>query len=108
MKVDDCDPASVIEHVKRMIRKLRSECELRDILLIIWQRSKKENIDPLSVNAWKSSRVTLLGDTSHAMNPVLGLGIKNAFKDAEILSQSLLNYSSEIIFIVLKNTKKKC
>ncbi|CAG8689786.1 9836_t:CDS:1, partial [Funneliformis mosseae] len=40
-------------------------------------------------------RVTLLGDAVHAMNPVLGLGTNNAFQDADLLSQALINYSSE-------------
>jgi 2-polyprenyl-6-methoxyphenol hydroxylase-like FAD-dependent oxidoreductase len=53
------------------------------------------DINPLSINPWESSRVTLLGDSAHAMNPILGLGANNAFKDAEILSQALLNYSPE-------------
>jgi 2-polyprenyl-6-methoxyphenol hydroxylase-like FAD-dependent oxidoreductase len=110
LKVDDI---SLIGYVKRMIRKLRPECELTDIFLEMWdlasgvnpkfpfktynhvQRRKLRDIDPLSVNVWESSRVTLLGDAVHAMNPILGLGANSAFKDAEILSQALLNYSPE-------------
>ncbi|PKC10525.1 FAD/NAD(P)-binding domain-containing protein [Rhizophagus irregularis] len=116
IKVDDNDPASVIDHVKYMIRKLRPECEFTNILLELWglvprtapdpknylfktynpvQRRQIRDIDPLSVNAWTSSRVTLLGDAAHAMSPVLGLGTNNAIKDAEVLSQALLNYSPE-------------
>ena len=48
----------------------------------------------LSVNTWKSSRVTLIGDAAHAMGPVLGLGANNAIQDADILSHALLNSSS--------------
>ncbi|RIA91946.1 hypothetical protein C1645_736713 [Glomus cerebriforme] len=118
VKVDDNDPASVIEHVKQMIRKLRPECELSNIMLELWdlvpktipdpekhpfktynpvQRRMIQDIDPLSVsvNAWTSSRVTLLGDAAHAMSPVLGLGANNAIEDADKLSQALLNYSPE-------------
>ncbi|EXX53775.1 uncharacterized protein OCT59_023671 [Rhizophagus irregularis] len=36
VKVDDNDPASVIEHVKRLIRTLRPDCELTDLLIEFW------------------------------------------------------------------------
>jgi hypothetical protein len=116
IKVDDDDPASVVDHVKYMIRKLRPVCELTNIILELWdfvpkttpdpkkypfktynpvRRRKMQDIDPLSVNVWTSSRVTLLGDAAHATSPVLGLGANNAIQDAEVLSQALLNYSPE-------------
>ncbi|CAG8625613.1 FAD/NAD(P)-binding domain-containing protein [Rhizophagus irregularis] len=116
IKVDDNDPASVIDHAKHMIRKLRPECELTNIMLELWslvprtapdsdkypfktynpvQRRQMQDINPLSVNEWTSSRVTLLGDAAHAMSPVLGLGANNAIQDADVLSQALLNYSPE-------------
>ncbi|RGB42778.1 hypothetical protein C1646_809754 [Rhizophagus diaphanus] len=112
IKVDDNDPASVVDHVKYMIRKLRPECELTNVILELWdlvpkttsdpsktynpiQRRKMQDIDPLSVNTWTSNRITLLGDAAHAMSPVLGLGANNAIEDAEVLSRALLNYSSE-------------
>ncbi|CAI2183552.1 16720_t:CDS:2 [Funneliformis geosporum] len=117
LKVDDNDSASVIEHVKQMIRNFGSEGEFNDILLELWdlvpkstpndpekyqyktynptRRRQYYDIDPSSVKPWKSSRVTLLGDAVHAMNPTLGLGTNNAFQDAELLSQALINYSSE-------------
>ncbi|CAG8514747.1 707_t:CDS:2 [Funneliformis caledonium] len=116
VKVDDNDPASVIEHVKEIIRKLRPESEMTDVLLGLWdlapktdsekenfpfktylpiQRREMRDIDPLSINTWTSNRVTLLGDAAHAMNPIFGLGTNNAFQDADILSQALLNGSSE-------------
>ncbi|GBC06865.1 hypothetical protein RclHR1_07100001 [Rhizophagus clarus] len=114
-KVDDNDPTSVIDHVKYMIRKLRPECEMTDILLEFWnlvpktspdpkkypfktydlvRRRKMQDIDPLSV-VWSTSRVTLLGDAAHATSPALGLGANNAIQDADVLSQALLNYSPE-------------
>ncbi|CAB5191166.1 unnamed protein product [Rhizophagus irregularis] len=78
VKVDDNDPASVIEHVKRMMR----------------------DIDPMSIKSWTSSRVVLLGDAVHVMNPILGLGANNAIQDADKLSQALLKYTdSNISFI---------
>ncbi|RIA89926.1 hypothetical protein C1645_806002 [Glomus cerebriforme] len=116
-KVNDNDPASVIKHVKHIIQKLRPECEMTDILLELWdlapkttpndpvkypfktynpiQRRKVKDINPLSVNSWTSSRVTLIGDAAHAMSPLLGLGTTNAVQDANILSQALLNYTPE-------------
>ncbi|PKC02935.1 hypothetical protein RhiirA5_402180 [Rhizophagus irregularis] len=107
--VDDNDPASVVDHVKYMIRKLRPECEMTDILLELWnlvpkttsktynpvRRRKMQDIDPLSVNAWTSNRITLLGDAVHATSPVLSSGANNAIQDAEVLSNALLNYSPE-------------
>src|SRR5207249_5005035 len=59
------------------------------------QRRQMQDINPLSANTWTSSRVTLLGDAVHAMGPILGLGANNAIRDADNLSQALLNYSPE-------------
>ncbi|CAG8524536.1 10123_t:CDS:2 [Funneliformis mosseae] len=117
IKVDDNDSASVIEHVKQMIRNFGSGCEFDDIVLEFWdlvpkstpndpekfqfktynptRRRQYQDINPSSIQPWTSSRVTLLGDAVHAMNPVLGLGTNNAFQDADLLSQALINYSSE-------------
>jgi len=104
-KVDDNDSASVIEHVKYMIRSLRPECEMTEVLLELWdlahetthpiRRRKLQEINPLSINSWTSSRVTLLGDAIHAMSPLMGLGTNEAIQDADVLSQALLNYSPE-------------
>ncbi|CAI2169889.1 19033_t:CDS:2 [Funneliformis geosporum] len=115
-KVDDNDSASVIENVKQMIRNFVPECEFNEILLELWdlvpkstpndpekyqyktynptRRGQYHDIDPSSVKPWTSSRVTLLGDAVHAMNPVLGLGTNHAFQDADLLSKVLINYSS--------------
>jgi hypothetical protein len=127
--VDDDNPASVIEHVKRMIRKLRPECEMTDILLELWdlapktapqelenlpfktynpvRRRKVRDINPLSIDPWTSSRVTLIGDAAHAMSPLLGLGTTNALQDAEILSKALLNYSPENCISCIKEYEDK-
>ncbi|CAB4379164.1 unnamed protein product [Rhizophagus irregularis] len=115
-KVDDEDPASIVNHVKYYIRKLRPECEMTNIVLELWdlvpkmtpdskkypfktynplRRRKMRDIDPLSINTWTSNRVTLLGDAAHATSPVLGIGANNAIEDAEALSKALLNYSPE-------------
>ncbi|PKY33856.1 FAD/NAD(P)-binding domain-containing protein [Rhizophagus irregularis] len=116
INVDDNDPASVADHVKYMIRKLRPECELTNIILELWdlvpkttsktynptRRRKLQDIDPLSVNTWTSNRITLLGDAAHATSPVLASGANNAIQDAEVLSQALLNYSSENFISCIK------
>ncbi|GBC27848.2 hypothetical protein GLOIN_2v1779025 [Rhizophagus irregularis DAOM 181602=DAOM 197198] len=95
VKVDDNDPVSVVEHVKRMI--------LRFLILIIRDLASKttpdpekypfktynpvqrRDINPLSVNVWKR--------------------MKNALKDAEIPSQALINYSSENYIFCIKEYK---
>jgi hypothetical protein len=126
--VDDNDPASVIEHVKRLIRKLRPDCELTDLLLELWdlapktipndpikfpfktynpiQRRMMRDIDPMSIKSWTSSRVILLGDAAHAMSPILGLGANNAFQDADKLSQALLNYTDDNISFIKEYEKE--
>ncbi|PKK61484.1 hypothetical protein RhiirC2_870552 [Rhizophagus irregularis] len=77
-KVDDNDPASVIEHVKRLIRTLRPDCELTDLLLELWdlapktipndpikfpfknynpvQRRMMRDIDPMSIKSWTKTK----------------------------------------------------
>jgi hypothetical protein len=128
VEVDDNDPASVIEHVKRLIRKLRPDCELTDLLLELWdlapktipndpikfpfktynpvQRRTMRDIDPMSIKSWTSSRVILLGDSAHAMSPILGLGANNAFQDADKLSQALLNYTDNNISFIEEYEKE--
>ncbi|POG64572.1 hypothetical protein GLOIN_2v1674085 [Rhizophagus irregularis DAOM 181602=DAOM 197198] len=85
VKVDDNDPALVIEHVKRLIRTLRPDY-----------------IDPMSIKSWTSSRVVLLGDAAHAMSPILGLGANNAIQDADKPSQALLKYTDSNISFMKK------
>jgi 2-polyprenyl-6-methoxyphenol hydroxylase-like FAD-dependent oxidoreductase len=119
LKVDDSDPASVIEHVKRLIRKTRPKCEVTDIQLELWdlvpktipddpeeypfktynpvQRREIRDVNPLSIKSWTSSRVTLLGDAAHAMSSVLALGANNAIQDAENLSQALLKSTENYV-----------
>ena len=128
-KVDDKDPASVIEHVKYLTRKLRPECEITDIILELWdlvpktipndpvkfpfktynpiQRRMIRDIDPKTIiDSWKSSRVTLLGDAAHAMSPVLGRGANNAIQDADALSQALLKYTDNDISCIEEYEKE--
>ncbi|POG64818.1 hypothetical protein GLOIN_2v1671817 [Rhizophagus irregularis DAOM 181602=DAOM 197198] len=109
-----------------MIRKLRPECEMTDILLELWdlapkaipkksedylfktynpiQLRKVRDINPLTINSWTSSRVTLIGDAVHAMSPLLGLGTTHAIQDAEALSQALLEYSPENYISCIKTS----
>ncbi|GES83534.1 hypothetical protein GLOIN_2v1608858 [Rhizophagus clarus] len=56
------------------------------------KRRPVQDINPMSVEAWESTRVTLLGDAIHAMNPFLGYGTNNALQDAESLVKCLSNY----------------
>jgi hypothetical protein len=127
-KVKGNDPASVIEHVKKLIRKLRPDCEMTDLLLELWdlapktipndpikfpfktynpvQRRMMQDIDPMSIKSWTSSRVTLLGDAAHAMSPTLGLGANNAFQDADKLSQVLLKYTDNNISFIEEYEKE--
>uniref|UniRef100_U9SUH1 FAD-binding domain-containing protein n=1 Tax=Rhizophagus irregularis (strain DAOM 181602 / DAOM 197198 / MUCL 43194) TaxID=747089 RepID=U9SUH1_RHIID len=127
-KVDDNDPASVIEHVKVLIRTLRPDCELTDLLLELWdlapktipndpikfpfknynpvQRRMMRDIDPMSIKSWTSSRVVLLGDAVHAMSPILGLGANNAIQDADKLSQALLKYTDNNISFIEEYEKE--
>ncbi|PKK62869.1 FAD/NAD(P)-binding domain-containing protein [Rhizophagus irregularis] len=129
IKVDDNNPASVVEHVKNMIRKLRPENEMTNILLELWdlapkavpkesenypfktynpiQRRQIRDINPLTINSWTSSRVTLIGDAAHAMSPLLGLGTTHAIQDAEALSQALFNYSPENYISCIKEYENK-
>jgi hypothetical protein len=134
IKVDDDDnPASIVEHVKQMIQKLRPKCEMTDIMLELWElvpkttpndlencntfktyntipRKKMQVLNPLSLNSWMkwtSSRVTLLGDAAHAMSPVLGLGANNAIRDADILSQALFKSSPENYISHIKEYENK-
>ncbi|PKC56444.1 FAD/NAD(P)-binding domain-containing protein [Rhizophagus irregularis] len=123
------NPALVVEHIKNMIRKLRPECEMTNILLELWdlvpkavpkesedfpfktynpiQLRKVRDINLLTINSWTSSRVTLIGDAAHAMSPYLGLGTTHAIQDAEALSQALLNYSPENYISCIKEYENK-
>ncbi|CAG8490195.1 12672_t:CDS:2 [Rhizophagus irregularis] len=119
VKVDDNDPASVIEHVKRLIRTLRPDCKLTELLVELWdlapktipndpinfpfktynpvQRRMMRDIDPI---------VVLLGDAAHAMSPILGLGANNAIQDADKLSQALLKYTDNNISFIEEYEKE--
>ncbi|GBC47838.2 hypothetical protein GLOIN_2v1650118 [Rhizophagus irregularis DAOM 181602=DAOM 197198] len=99
VKVDDNDPSSVIEHVKRLIRTLRPDCELTNLLMM-------RDIDPMSIKSWSSSRVVLLGDAAHAMSPILGLGANNAIQDVDKLSQALLKYTDDNISFIEEYDKE--
>ncbi|CAG8517910.1 14192_t:CDS:2 [Funneliformis mosseae] len=77
IKVDDNDSASVIVHVKQMIRNFRSGCEFDDIILELWDlvpkstpndpekfqfktynptlRRPYQDINPSSIQPWTSS-----------------------------------------------------
>ncbi|CAB4398920.1 unnamed protein product [Rhizophagus irregularis] len=61
------------------------------------------DIDPMStIKSWTSSRVVLLGDSAHAMSPILGLGANNAIQDADKPPQALLKYTDSNISFMKK------
>ncbi|CAG8778824.1 3085_t:CDS:1, partial [Rhizophagus irregularis] len=64
------------------------------------QLRKVRDINPLTINSWTSSRVTLIGNAAHAMSPLLGLGTTHAIQDA-------LNYSPENYISCIKEYENK-
>ncbi|CAG8433923.1 7891_t:CDS:2 [Funneliformis mosseae] len=101
----------VLDEIKRRIKELRPEGELTSIMLELWDLVKTRNeinkeqkyphkahyplisrqlkdLDPLSVKEWETTRVTLIGDAVHAMNPWLALGTNSAIEDAFYLSEA--------------------
>jgi hypothetical protein len=97
INVDDDNPQSVIDHIKTVIKQHRKPCEFTDILLELIlilpvsppkkhekklfktynpiRRRPLQDINPMSIEPWDPTRVTLLGDAIHAMNPFLGYGM---------------------------------
>ncbi|CAG8594785.1 1516_t:CDS:2 [Rhizophagus irregularis] len=102
---DDENPEFVFNDIKKRIKENRPKGKLTDIFLEFWDlaKSRIENdhencyplrrrplrdIDPGSVDQWETTRVTLLGDAIHAMNPWVGI-------DAELLTNALANWSKD-------------
>ncbi|RIA82103.1 hypothetical protein C1645_835879 [Glomus cerebriforme] len=75
--VDDNDSVSVLEHVKRMTRKLRPKCNLTNIILELWKLVPKTT---------DTKELTILYNEESA---------NDAIQDADKLSQTLLNYTPE-------------
>jgi hypothetical protein len=95
--IDDNDTQSVIDHIRNIIKQHRKPCEFTDFLLEFishvptsppkgpekkfkrtynpTRRRKMQDINPMSIEPWESTRVTLLGDAVHAMNFFLGYGM---------------------------------
>ncbi|RGB28188.1 hypothetical protein C1646_768134 [Rhizophagus diaphanus] len=109
---DDENPEFVFNDIKRRIKENRPKGKLTDIFLEFWDltKSRIENdhencyplrrrplrdIDPGSVDQWETTRVTLLGDAIHAMNPWVGIGTNSAIEDAELLTNALANWSKD-------------
>ncbi|CAJ0909130.1 9965_t:CDS:2 [Entrophospora sp. SA101] len=109
-------PGKVISWVKRMINEKRENSEFVDVVkeMLDITPSKSgsvgknhpfenyrpnkfplRDLDPKSIERWSVDRVTLIGDAIHAMNPVLGLGMNHAMRDADKLSQSLLDWNEK-------------
>ncbi|CAB5377447.1 unnamed protein product [Rhizophagus irregularis] len=109
---DDENPEFVFNDIKKRIKENRPKGKLTDIFLEFWDlaKSRIENdhencyplrrrplrdIDPGSVDQWETTRVTLLGDAIHAMNPWVGIGTNSAIEDAELLTNALANWSKD-------------
>jgi len=93
---DDENPDQVFNDIKKRIKEDRPKGKLTDILLELWELTKLRiendyqnypyktfyplrrrplrDIDPGTVDQWETTRVTLLGDAVHAMNPWFGIG----------------------------------
>ncbi|CAI2198527.1 1207_t:CDS:2, partial [Funneliformis geosporum] len=93
---DDENPKVVFNDIKKRIKENRPQGgELTDVFLEIWElvklrfendyekypfktlyplrRRPLRDIDPETVDQWKTTRVTFLGDAVHAMNPWVGI-----------------------------------
>ncbi|RIA84242.1 hypothetical protein C1645_832565 [Glomus cerebriforme] len=57
------------------------------------RRRPLRDIDPGTIDQWDTTRVTLLGDAIHAMNPWVGIGTNSAIEDAELLTNALANWN---------------
>jgi salicylate hydroxylase len=59
-----------------------------------WYKWALYDRDPLE--RWSKGRVTLLGDSAHAMLPYLGQGAAMAIEDACVLSAAIARYDNDL------------
>src|SRR5213595_4363522 len=59
-----------------------------------WYKWALYDRDP--VERWSKGRVTLLGDSAHAMLPYLGQGAAMAIEDACVLSAAIARYGADL------------
>ncbi|CAB4396276.1 unnamed protein product [Rhizophagus irregularis] len=106
VKVGDNDPSSVIEHVKRLIRTLRPDCELTNLLLLeLWDLAPKTiPNDPIKFpfKTYNPIQRRMMRD----IDPMSGLGANNAIQDADKLSQALLKYTDDNISFIEEYEKE--
>ena len=70
------------------------------------QKIVKTNIyDILDIEKWSENRILIIGDSSHAMNPISGQGASFAMEDAQLLA-FLLKQRKEKVTSVLNNSKE--
>jgi hypothetical protein len=115
---DDENPEAVFNDIKKRIKENRPKGKLTDTFLEFWELAKLRiendheiypfktfyplrrrplrDIDPGTIDQWETTRVTLLGDAIHAMNPWIGIGFYGVNIIVEILMRLTL-----LIFIII-------
>ena len=76
---------------RELIRRNFSDMKIESILKNLPQNSEifHRDDEETRINRWHKGRVVLLGDSVHALSPVLGMGASMALEDAYVLSQEL-------------------
>lgn len=82
------------QHVKRAVRSHMEHWHVHLQLLAEMLDPSEIGVIPISssrsIDPWKASNITLMGDAIHSMTPFQGSGANTAFRDAQILSGELL------------------
>src|SRR6184192_208656 len=89
--------SSLLKYVVIFKRSLVSTID-REKIKVKWLGSEKTTN---RINVRTTTRITLLGDAIHAMNPLLGLGTNNAMRDA--WKSCIQEYENEMIKRISKD-----